>query len=637
MASKIRVLDELVANQIAAGEVIERPASVVKELLENSLDAGSTRIQAEISEGGRKSIRILDNGVGIFSEDVSKAFLRHATSKLEKARDLFSIRTLGFRGEALSSIATVSQVTVKTRTAEEPVGTFLKIKGGEIIEERQIGMAVGTDFLVEDLFFNTPARYKYLKTVTTELGQISDIFNRIALAKPEVSMSLAHNGRVITQTPGNNRLQDTILSIYGRELVDSLLEISYEANYVQVSGFITTPVVYRSSRKHQSFFVNGRYVQSTLLSKGVDEGFVNILPPNRYPIVFLFIKINPIHVDVNVHPTKLQVKFSRPEIVQEVVAQGMKKALKEADHLPEFKPLKRILHQQQNLAKPAKSLFQFDQKEEFVGSLTNTKVDNTGIEASIEASVRTDASAGANTSVNNLEIVELPNKAQYEQLKSSDVSKVEFAQPEVISDRSEAVFQSEKNYITELLPIGQIHQTFIVAEAKDGFYVIDQHIAHERVLYEELMKSFRENGLPSQKVLLPLTLELTFKEVQAIRENLQLFDRLGFEVEEFGGQTVIIRAVPKRIDQRPDKALFLEIVDLILEEKTSDRARLYDQLITTLSCKGAIKAGEFLEHVEMVKLLADLSKTENPRFCPHGRPILFHISERDLLKAFQRI
>lgn len=621
MPSKIRVLDDLVANQIAAGEVIERPASVVKELLENSIDAGSTRIQVVIREGGRKSIQVIDNGEGIFRDDLSRAFQRHATSKLQKAADLFSIRTLGFRGEALSSIVTVSKVLVKTRTAQETVGSLIRIQGGEIMEEGQLGMAVGTDFLVADLFFNTPARYKYLKSVTTELGQISDIFNRISLANPEISMSLTHNGRLISQTPGNNRLKDTILSIYGRELVDSLIEVDHEENYIKLSGYITSPVQYRSSRKHQSFFINGRYVPSTLLSKGVDEGYTNILPPNRYPIVFLLIKLNPIHVDVNVHPRKLQVKFSRPEMVQDVVIKGIHRALKDADYLPEFKPMKKIIDQQVRLAQPEKSLFNLNQKEEFAIPLTNnTKVDDTGIEASIEASVTTDASAGANTSVNDT--LNLVEKTPFERLNSLNRSVVKSV---------------STNFIAELLPIGQIHQTYIIAQGQDGFYVIDQHVAHERVLYEELMKSFRTKGLPSQRILIPLTIELTLKEVQAIRENLQLFDRLGFEIEDFGGNTVIIRGVPKRVDQRPDKALFLEIVDLILDQKTSDPARLYDQLITKLSCTRAIKAGEFLDSVEMVQLLADLSKTENPRFCPHGRPILFHVSERDLLKAFQRI
>ncbi len=713
MASKIEILDNLVANQIAAGEVIERPASVVKELIENSIDAGSTRIQVEIEDGGRKLIRVLDNGEGIAKDDVILAFERHATSKIREASDLFSIRTLGFRGEALPSIAAVSKVTVKTRTAEDTVGSLLRVEGGELREQKDVGMAVGTDFTVEDIFFNTPARYKYLKTVTTELGQISDIFNRIALAEPQIAMTLTHNGKLISRTPGTDRLQDTILSIFGRELVDSLLQVEHEESYVQVSGYITDPTVHRSSRKHQVFFVNDRYVRSSLLSRGVDDGYANLLPPNKYPIVFLSVNINPIHVDVNVHPAKFEVKFSRPEIVMDTVTKGIRRALLEANLLPTFKPIKKIVDKQSKSIIQEKSLFEQDQIEDFNTSMSNSILDDTGAEASIDASRRTDASVGASTSVDKeitysedarsvseksgdtqyvqnlstsgrvaermkdmdhlLEHAQqknwdplkgrgldsqekgnsysggkksLPLSSSRRQYPGSDREAAEFADKNTDQRRGsgeevQKVDQKLNNrgsFIAELLPIGQIHQTYIIAQGKDGFYVLDQHVVHERILYEELMKTFRTRGLPSQTLLIPLTLELTLKEIQAIQENSALFDKLGFAVEHFGGNTVIIRAVPGQIDGRPDKDLFLEIVDLILEDKNAgDRAELYKYLITTLSCKGAIKAGEHLEQGEMIRLLQELSKTENPLFCPHGRPILFHISEHDLLKAFQRI
>lgn len=732
MASKkIRVLDEVIANQIAAGEVIERPASVVKELVENSIDAGSSRIQVEIIDGGRTSIRILDNGEGIPKVDVVTAFERHATSKISDASDLFAIRTLGFRGEALGSIAAISKVNIRTRTEDELTGTQIRIEGGEIKDQRDVGMAVGTDFVVEDLFYNTPARYKYMKTVNTEMGQISDLFNRIAVAEPQISMSLAHNGRLINRTPGTGRLLDTLLSLFGRELVEDLVEVDYEDSYIKVWGFATKPTTYRSSRKHQSFYVNGRFVRSNLLSRGVRDAYANLLPQNRHPIVFLFIKINAIHVDVNVHPAKMEIKFSRPEMVVDVVTKGIRQALKDGEYLPVFRPMEKVKAMGEKEEVELASLFgddgqDFEKKEDYK---FDTDAD-AGIDASTyRADASTDASVGILSNKNdtpaqeeigaedvrftqdqstvsrlnerlaNLKYEKKNWDPQYrsydednkyrrgrgqDQRSGEQILNQQGTHQQVISDEAAKNHQSfvhtetgsqsfspdqQKSqhrqptelmydamnsarevtqkqvtskktgaFIANLLPIGQIHNTYIIAQGKDGFYVLDQHVVHERILYEELMDTFRKKGLPSQILLIPITLELTFKEIQAIEENDELFQQMGFEVEHFGGNTVIVRSVPKRVDERPDKDLFLEILDLILEEgKAGDRAQLYDKLITTMSCKGAIKAGEHLEQGEMIQLLKKLSQTENPRFCPHGRPILFHITEKDLLKAFQRI
>ncbi|MCK4259064.1 MAG: DNA mismatch repair endonuclease MutL [Halanaerobiales bacterium] len=677
MASKIIVLSERVANQIAAGEVVERPASVVKELIENSIDAGSKRIKVEIIDGGRTSIRVLDNGEGISKEDILTAFERHATSKIRESSDIFSIRTLGFRGEALPSIASVSKVTIQSRTADESVGTLLRIEGGEVKDQREIGMAVGTDFLVENLFFNTPARYKYLKSITTELGQISDLFNRVSLANPQIGMSLSHNKKLVNRTPGTGRFLDTVLSVYGRDLVDNLIEVDYEECYIKVWGYVTRPTVYRSSRKHQSFYVNGRYVKSVLLSRGVGEAYNNLLPDKRHPIGFLFIKINPIHVDVNVHPAKFEVKFSRPEMVMEVVTKGIRQALLNADYdLP--KP--RLINNKNQQQEKAELTSLFKENEHIDTDISFDTGTDAGMDASTITDANTDANAGINyhitedveSSANRVaeRLAKLdynpknwdpkyrvqekergPKQAYYGKnisVKERDSyksvskvpSKIEEIDEEMVSDSGKSVSSTKGPgaFIAQLLPIGQIHKTYIIAESKDGFYVFDQHVVHERILYEELMDRFREKGISSQTLLIPLTLELTLKEIQVILENQELFNQMGFEVEHFGGNTIIINAVPRRLDERPDKDLFLEIVDMVLEEKKAgDRGRLYKKLITIMACKGAIKAGEYLEQGEMIRLLQELSKTENPRFCPHGRPIFFQVSEKELLKAFQRI
>ena len=674
MASNIVVLDENVANQIAAGEVIERPASVVKELVENSIDAGSNRIAVKVLDGGRTSIKILDNGQGIRKEDVELAFQRHATSKIREATDLFSIRTLGFRGEALPSIAAVSKVTIKTRHEDEKTGTLLRIEGGEVKQKKEIGRAVGTEIEVEDLFYNTPARYKYLKTKSTELSRISDFFNRIAVSESQIAMTLTHNKKLVNRTPGTGRVKDAILSIYGREMVENLIQVDHEESYVKVWGYVTNPTVYRSSRRHQSFYVNDRFVRSTELGRGVSEAYYNLLPKGRYPIAFLFIKINPVHVDVNVHPAKFEVKFSRPEIVSEVVSKGIKQALGEGEYLPEFKPIKKVQKKEAKDELELQTLFQdghdpgsdsleadkkgngdteedSNQKVEGKDRLEGKKSDSGFGEVAKRIEERGYSAKNWDPSQKNTDNDRYNKKRPKKRKGNYDFDRAISSYEERQSSETPATSSTEEkskiekkvrkksstSFVSNLRPIGQIHKTYIIAEGNDGFYVLDQHVAHERILYEELMNKFRDNGLPSQQLLIPLTLELTLEEIQVIKENEDIFEQLGYTVENFGGNTVIVRAVPKRMDVRSDKDLFLEIVDLLLEEKKMDRARLYDRLITQFSCKGAIKAGEYLDEGEMNKLLRDLDQTHNPRYCPHGRPILFHITEKDLLKAFQRI
>ncbi len=502
---------------------------------------------------------------------------------------------------------------------------------------------------------------------------------------------------------------DTVLSIYGRELVDNLIEVEYEESYIKVWGYVTRPSIYRSSRKHQSYYVNDRYVKSQLLSRGVSEAYSNLLPDRRHPIVFLFIKINPIHVDVNVHPAKFEVKFSRPEMMMDVVAKGIRQSLIKADYLPTFKPMAKKTRQSQENEVELASLFEdkqisldtgrdasmdastvkvadantdaytgitFDKKNEKnyiqnsqssssrvaerLAKLDYQKENWDPLYRGVESKSKSIQGRIAPTKVRDLEKknLEICNESdimgQYSDNKNEVKKDVGVKQrhPELADDdlvdtsiqqvqKDQTTFNTPKGlgaFIAQLLPIGQIHKTYIIAESKDGLYVFDQHVVHERILYEDLMERFRKKGLPSQALLIPLTLELTLKEIQAIQQNIEIFNQLGFEIEHFGGNTVMVNAVPRRVDERPDKDLFLEIIDLILEEKkVSDRARLYNKLITIMACKGAIKAGEYLEQGEMIRLLQKLSKTENPRFCPHGRPIFFHISEHDLLKAFQRI
>nr|WP_282580200.1 DNA mismatch repair endonuclease MutL [Natroniella sulfidigena] len=602
------MLSEEVANKIAAGEVIERPASVVKELVENSIDAGSTRIKVKVEDGGKKLIQVVDDGEGMAAEDAKLAFERHATSKVKEANDLFALRTLGFRGEALSSIAAVSRLKLTTKREDSLSGIKLRIVGGAVEKEESCGCQVGTNILVKDLFFNTPVRYKYLRQTSTEIGHISDIINRLSLAYPEISFSLEHNGRQLLETTGNGNLLDVIFNIYGRDVAKDMIKVDYQQDYMKLTGFISKPTTTRSSRKHHSYFVNGRFIKSALMSKAVEEAYHTLLTINRHPIVVLKLKLNPILVDVNVHPTKLKAKFSRGNIVYKVVKDGVIKAIKGSDLIPKLE-LKEDNKQEDEVKKEPK-------KQEYQQKNLNltTEAKKTGSK---------------------------PNYNQETKQESKEVraKKIERLFGGIEDSKGEQIQEESSQYNEEdlsLVPIGQIHQSYIIAQGVDGMYVIDQHAAHERVIYQQLLQKYKEEQVKIQELLLPLKLDLTHQEAQLLAEKEEQLAKFGFLLEEFGGNSYLIQGVPVQLYKLDDQELILDTIYKLIEELDfKEEHHFAEQVLIMLSCKAAVKAGTKLSVKEMSSLLADIEEYQ-VQTCPHGRPVLMHLSQHELEKKFKR-
>jgi DNA mismatch repair protein MutL len=602
---KIRVLAEDVANKIAAGEVIERPASVVKELVENSIDAGASKIEIKVKNGGKDWIQVIDNGEGMSPDDAKLSFERHATSKVERANDLFALRTLGFRGEALPSIASISRVNLTTRTEESLSGIKLRLVGGEIEKEESCGAPIGTNIIIKDLFFNTPVRYKYLKQISTEIGHISDIVNRLALSYPEIAFYLEHNGRKILETTGNGNLLDVIFNIYGRQVAKEMVKVDYSDNYMEIKGYVSKPTVTRSSRKHQSYFVNGRYVKSNLMGKAVQEAYHTLLMVHRQPIVVLNLKLNPILVDVNVHPTKLEAKFSRSEMVYGLVQEGVTKAIKSSDLVPKLKLDKKQQQSRDNYTQNELVLAvdkKYRSKKKDKSCQLESKVENKNF----------------NYRANH------PQKAkESKELRAKKIEKL-------------FKVDEDKRVELNLVPIGQIHQTYIIAQGLDGMHIIDQHAAHERVRYEELMAEFKSGEIKTQELLIPLNLDLTYQEVEILNQDKDKIEKLGFILESFGGNSYIVRGVPTGLYNLNDEELIRDCIDKLLEEgELGEAYELVEDILIMISCKTAIKAGDKLSIREMNKLIDEMERYGVTN-CPHGRPVMMQLSKKELEKEFKR-
>lgn len=600
--ARIEQLPKTVANQISAGEVVERPASVVKELVENSIDAKSNKIIVEVENGGKDRIRVKDNGFGIAKDDIELAFSRYATSKIKEINDLYSIKTLGFRGEALASIASVSKMEVKTKFIEENSGFLVKIEDGKIIEKKPIGIPQGTDIIVKDLFYNTPARFKYMKTTSTEFGHVSNIVTHEALAYPEIQFSLLHNNKSVLNTPGTGKLLETIYSIYGEELVDNLTPIDYEEQYIKLKGYIATPNYYRASRIYELFFVNRRNVHNKILYQGVEEGYQGLLPPRTYPVVFISLKLNPILVDINVHPTKREVKFSRNEIIKEVIKNGIKSTLKKTDVSPRIVVNKKIPLQNKNKIKKVKL------SKEISNDNNNKLKENF------------DYKSEDNSKTNSL----------------FSIREIETHQSNI--DKNNNYKETLEDNIPVKAILGQIHNTYIIAEGKDGLYIIDQHNAHERIRYEDYKNRYNSGQIYSQSLLVPIQIELSLQESEIINKYKEELNKLGIGLEPFGSNSFLVQEVPVITKKRSSKIIIKELIDnLINKGQTMKQGDLIEEIITYISCRGAIKAGIPLQKKEMYELVKKLFKTSNPYRCPHGRPIIIHLTEKDIEKNMGRI
>ncbi|EFI83721.1 DNA mismatch repair endonuclease MutL [Listeria grayi] len=604
MANKIVELTELLSNKIAAGEVVERPASVVKELTENAIDAGSTVIDILIEEAGLNKITVIDNGSGIEPEDVETAFLRHATSKIKNEHDLFRVHTLGFRGEALPSIASVAQVKITTSTGEKQ-GKHLTIQGGKILEEISSDARKGTEIEVTQLFYNTPARLKYLKSLPTELGNITDIINRLALSHPEISFRLSHNGKSLLQTSGNGDLRQVIAAIYGVSIARKALPVSAESLDFKVNGYAILPEINRANRNYVSMIVNGRYIKNFALVKAIQEGYHTLLPIGRYPIIVLQIEMDPIIVDVNVHPAKLEVRLSKEKELGQLIAQMLKGAFHQQQLIPSGEVSKK-----QKLASEQLQI-DFDKKQSEPPRLDQPFHYKQPPEQ------------------DNSYVAE--ENALYESLDAL------LDRPEEKQEEQEEVTITPTERLPKLYPIGQMHATYILAQNEKGLYIIDQHAAQERIKYEFYREKIGEVARELQDLLVPIVLEFSTDEYVRLEEQKQKLEEVGVFLESFGQNSYIIRSHPNWFPKDQEEETLREIIDEALNAPSISIHKLREDTAIMMSCKKSIKANHYLTKEDMEALLDTLREASDPFTCPHGRPVVIEYTTYELEKMFKRV
>lgn len=659
MNPRIQVLDPHSADQIAAGEVVERPVSVVKELVENSLDAGAKQIEITIEGNGVSLIRVHDDGSGISPEDLPQAVLRHATSKIRKIEDLDELQTLGFRGEALPSIASVSHLEIVSRPAESLIGMSLKLTGGKQDDLQEIGCPPGTTITVKDLFFNTPARRKFLKSINTEFGLISDMLGRIAMARPDVSFSLKHPKQIVFQTPGRGKLLESISSIYGQKLARQLIPLTISLDQYHLEGFISPPDLVRSTRQEETTIVNGRIIHSKLLSRAISDGYHTLIPNRLYPVIVLHLILPPCEYDVNVHPTKMEIRFQNEKIVAQFISEHIRKTLLASRPIPSFE--RSSFHAQPSQSSTPKP----SQSKLFFPSLTRPELFKPQsqsppnepfkleIQGKPEIQNRKEILDTFQTRDNNvikdfkdrktsLDNYEMPKADQplviNETPKTEEDSIVPNNSPVPVENQSITSSLTESVHPLLLLrPLGQVLNTYILAAADDALVIIDQHAAHERINYERLLKEHQHNPAASQTQLIPQPVDFSPIEEQALLDNLMSLSNMGFIIEHFGGRTYLIRGVPAYSGPYSGEELLRQFLDeVILKQNPPSFDELLREWIYMLACKESIKAKENLSLLEMQELIIQLSQTENPYTCPHGRPTIVKLTRSELEKRFYR-
>lgn len=718
---KIVVLDDLTINQIAAGEVIERPASVVKELVENSIDAGATNITIEVKNGGIKEIKIIDDGSGINEDDIEFAFERHATSKIRKADDLQTVKSMGFRGEALASIAAISNIKMVTKTAEALMGRQIIVEGGEIKENEEIGAQTGTSITISNLFYNTPVRYKFLKKDYTELGYIEDTVTRIALANPNIAIKLSNENKTIIQTTGNGDLKTTIYNIYGKEMTEGLIEVDYTYEDIEVKGFVGKPEIARGNRTNQIFFINKRYIKDKTLSAGTEQAFKGLLPIGKYGVLVLNLEIDPKKIDVNVHPTKLEIRFQEEQKVFKAVYHAIREALLKGDLVrnsereevpvvmltPETKiednkettqeiKQNEILAEKEktiDLEKP-KSYNETELKEETTEERKKPKslglfsmLKKKNVEEEVENNAIQEIFSNRQVDFEPVKdiIKETTSSHSYEEEKNDVPPSVlreqagDFKTDTLVLDKENedfnkmynetfgvqidkkkeeapvldnykfvdsqnlvnrpnvSIFETEEQEIPNYKYCGTVFSTYIIIEMKNEMYIIDQHAAHERIMYENVKKNFYSDlEKESQIMLLPDIITLSHKEKEIVKENKDLFKKAGFIIEEFGENTIRLIGVPAICMELDTKELFLEILDSIDTVAITAKQEKEDKFIATIACKAAVKANMNLTKEEVDSLMKKLLVLPNPFTCPHGRPTAIKMDKMDLERKFSR-
>lgn len=652
--NKIRVLPENLANQIAAGEVVERPASVIKELVENSIDAGASRLQVDVELGGRRLIRITDDGAGMVRDDSILAFERHATSKIYTLEDLAAIVTLGFRGEALASIASVAKVELLTKTVSDNEATRVTVEGGRLLDVKDAARDTGTTITVRDLFFNTPARRKFMRSEATENYHLTSVVTHYALAHPEIAFTLTNNGREVLRASPARDLRERAFQIFGAGLLESLLPVDGGREYVaKITGFVSAPRERRTTRDSQFFFVNGRFVRDKTITGGLLEGYRSVLPHGVYPVAFIFVEISPDEVDVNVHPAKTEVRFRRSEAVKDVIAEAVRGALASAGVIAETTSLETIADDQVGIepiesfpveSQPSKQpsiAFSLDRDNEKYGDSAFAAATAQSASAAEIVGVAPDNSAVGDAEMlfdaaDSAEFEKKAAAASEEHLTSEPAgyatlppvnSAAKLAKSLPLEDVSSA----------KIRIVGQLHDSFIIAVDDEGLLLIDQHVAHERILFDKFRKSETDRGIESQNLLLPETLDLSPAQSEAFRLIEGDLESLGFGLMRLSGRTVAIKSVPTDLPASEARNLFSEILDTVdAEKKGSPKSTLRDDIAASLACKAAVKINMKLTTEKMQWLIDRLLVTTSPTTCPHGRPVILRLSMKDIERGFHR-
>lgn len=616
--AKIQELPENLTNQIAAGEVIERPASVVKELVENAVDAKSTQIDIEIEEAGLKKIKVSDNGQGIHPDEVALAFERHATSKIYTQADLFRIHSLGFRGEALPSIASIAKVTLESSLKDQP-GKIIEISGGKVLKEQIHGTKKGTTITVENLFFNTPARLKYIRTLQTELSNITDIVNRISLSHPNIAFRLTHDGNQLMKTSGNGKLQQAIAGVYGTTVARKMLTIENENLDFKVWGEVSMPEITRASRNYLTVIMNGRYIRNYSLLQAIVDGYGSRLMVGRYPIGVVNIKADPLLLDVNVHPSKKEIRISKEKELLALIMDAIRAALANVSAIPSG-----LDH------------INFKRKVE--------KTDDVPKVEQIQADFMMDVSFDKSEEKSNVRTEAIPDTKSFmieeppKKLESEELARLEEHNEPLLKtvSRLEKEDALEKTF-PELHYFGQMHGTYLFAQNEKGLYMIDQHAAQERIKYEYYREEIANVSSDSQGLLVPITFDLTLDDYIKVTDNIDKLEKIGVFLEPFGSQTLMLNQHPTWFKKNQEEAIVQDIIDVILEDKSLSLKKLREATAIMMSCKRSIKANHYLPELEARNLLVDLAKTKNPYNCPHGRPVMVHLSNQDMEKLFKRI
>ena len=661
--ANIQVLDEITIDKIAAGEVIERPASIIKELVENAIDAGASAVTVEIKEGGISFIRITDNGCGIPKGEVPLAFLRHSTSKIRSVDDLSTVASLGFRGEALSSIAAIAQVELITKTKDEVTGTRYRIEGGAEKSIEDTGAPDGTTFLVHQIFYNTPARRKFLKTPMTEASHVSELMTRLALSHPEVSIQFINNGQEKLHTSGNGKLKDIIYHVFGRDIANNLLETNERIDGIQVQGFIGKPIISRGNRNYENYFINGRYVKSNIIAKAIEDAYKDFTMQHKYPFTALHFTMDGTDLDVNVHPTKMELRFSNQQGVYNFIYNALKQTLSEPEliprvELPEAKevPVKaeKIVERKQEqpmtpvreerkppVIEEEKNLDYFMKKmRERVTAYHQqvTKVKPTPAPSVVQENVNYEALPASQAAAVKQPVPEQRTVAK-EPMPEQAVAPRE--EKSVVTEKQLDFFEEKlltKKAAQEYKIIGQLFETYWLVEFHEQLYIIDQHAAHERVLYEKTLRGMKDREFTSQYLSPPIILNLSMQEEEALNTHIDIFTNIGFEIEPFGGDSYAIRAVPDNLFSIAKRELFTEMLDQLVDGIHSSLAPdIVAEKVASMSCKAAVKGNSRLSAAEVETLIGELLELENPYHCPHGRPTIIAMTKRELEKKFKRI